>query len=94
LGNTAEPKLRRILVAAKYLYHLANGYWRRMSGRTSQKQDGEYRSNGAKGSTQHRFEIPPRIFPGSRSWKGLYTFKLFGRLVEAQQILWFLLKPR
>jgi hypothetical protein len=34
-----------------------------MCGRTGQEQDGEYRSNGAKGSAQHRFEVPPRIFP-------------------------------
>jgi len=53
LGNTAEPKLWRILVAAKYLYHLANGYRRRMRGRAAQKRDGEYRSYGAKSSTHH-----------------------------------------
>jgi hypothetical protein len=59
LGNTAEPKLGRILVAAKHLYDLANCDRGRMSGHTGQKQDTENGCRGAKSSTDHGLEFPP-----------------------------------
>jgi hypothetical protein len=65
-----------------------------MCRRAGQKQDGEYRSNGAKGSTQHRFEIPPRIFPWLKKLeKGLHRLTTLPSR-RSPVNMWFWLKHR